>query len=98
MCSLENQQEQKWIHFQMLISSSELFFVNYANLKKEIFVTCDYGNMCFYIKCYALKYICVCQPHLGGFHMPGVYIKFILSSFKMCFCVEIVTEQCSVNP
>jgi len=54
--------------------------------------------MCFYIKCYAVKYICVCQPHLGGFHMPGVYTKFTLSCFKIRFCVGLAAEQHSVNP
>lgn len=54
--------------------------------------------MCFYIKYYAVKYICVCQPHLGGFHMPGVYVKFPLSRSKMHVYVGLGAERCNVNP
>lgn len=52
----------------MLISSSEQFFVNYANERKEISVPCDCGSVCSYMKCCAMECTHVPAPP-GG--VPG---------------------------
>lgn len=72
----------------MLISSSELFFVNYGNEKKEVSVTCDYGSVCSYMKCCAVKYTRVCQPLLGGFHMVAYMLNPPCPGFGLGSCLS----------
>lgn len=72
----------------MLISSSELFFVNYGNEKKEISVTCDCGSVRSYMKCCAVKYTHACQPLLAGFHMVAYMLKPSCPGFVLGSCLS----------